>query len=144
MVPAERAPAHPEILPRRFNRQQLLSSLTGRATELRQNLVFNRPDLIPYAGILSLATELSSFDDIGPAEHRHLRRMASLEARRLPRTSKNAGDTRFWETVQASAGTEWTKAQAFAKDLNDIPKSWHPARDDLLLLGQYLDSKAKN
>lgn len=138
----EKASQSPEKQSRRFSRQRLTSDLSERAQSRRQELVFNRPDLVPYAELLSIAVELETSDDLGPSEHRHLRKMVSLEARRRPRLTKTPGDQRFWETIEVLAAAEWVKAHAFTEDLSDVPKSWQPARDDLLLISQNLKAGA--
>lgn len=128
--------------PRRFNRKQLLSTLTDRAESYRQQVVFNRPDLVASAELVSIATELTAFDDLSPAEQRHLRKMASLRARQQPRVTKTPGDQQFWEILKELVGREWGKAQTFADDLSDLPKSWQSAQHDLLLLSQKISGEA--
>lgn len=139
----EKAPSAVEQSPRRFNRGELLDTLTERAQQLQRELVFNSPHLVEYAGILSITAELAAGDDLGPAERRHLRKMAALEARRHPLITKTPGDYKFWETVEVLTGAEWKKAQTFAEDLSDVPKSWQIPKDSLLMLNQNLTEPKK-
>lgn len=135
---AEKIRATQEQQPRRFKRQSLLTTLTDRAGKFRQEVVFNRPDLVSHAELLALATELSAFDNLSPAEQRHLRKMVSLKARQQPQVKLLPGDQQFWETLEGLAGNEWQKAQSFADDLSDLPKSWQAARQDIVLLSSNL------
>lgn len=125
-------------------RYVLLDQLYASSIMLRSNLVFNSPHLDPYVEILAVATVLvASGDDLTSPEKKHLRKMAALEARRLPPLTKTAGDAKFWEELKAHVGQGWEKAQSFSEDLNDVPKSWQKARDDLFLLNRALREKAR-
>jgi len=136
----EKSPAKRE----RFTYEErwvLLDELLAHGKWLRSNLVFNSPHLDPYAELLAITTILmASGGDLAPQEKNYLRKMAALEARRLTPPTKTAGDARFWETAQVLVGSAWEKAQSFAEDLSDVPKSWiwQRTRDDLFLFSSEL------
>ncbi len=113
-------------------RSQLLDEMYDRSKWLMGNLAFNRPDLEPYAELISVVGILE--EELRLRAASHLRQIAALAARTLPEPTATPGDMQFWEKAQKMVGPSWEKAQSFAEDLSDVPRSWQRAREDFMVL----------
>ena len=109
--------------------------LREKGEELQRQLVFSDRDFTPHLEVLSIVhIARTEGEGLSPADQRRLKRMMGLQMKTTPKIHKTAGDSRFWSEIDEFAGKEILRADQFADDLSDMPKSWQSAQSSLTRL----------